>query len=211
MKAQGLWIPNPIYLSSALKILSEGALCLRLFDDKSFWNIDLNVKLRGSREGISQCFSLLNPNFFIWGARREAEKEGGREGGRHMWGNICVCDSCERGTCVQLCSRGRMFASAAIRAFPCVFSERGERVAWFFLNHCKQARALLTMPLRVNAQNNFQLENPLFRKKSEFLAYYCRRNADPHSASARRWKIWQQLQIPFQTQWNTACVYSIPR
>lgn len=46
-----------------------------------------------------------------------------------------------------------------------VYSRVSSRARWetaWSLNHCKQARALLSMPLRVNTQNNFK--NRLFRK-----------------------------------------------
>ena len=52
-----------------------------------------------------------------------------------------------------------------------------------FLYHCKQARAWLTMPLRVNAQNNFQLKIG-FSGKSAFHAYYCGIYADPRSVES---------------------------
>lgn len=81
-----------------------------------------------------------------------------------------------------------------------MYSRVSSRVRWetaWFVNQCKQAKALLTMPLRVNTQNNFQLKIR-FSGKSEFYTYICRINADLHSTSAWQWNLWQQLQIPFQ-------------
>lgn len=75
-----------------------------------------------------------------------------------------------------------------------------------FLNHCKHTRALLTMPLRVNAQNNFQLKIR-FSGKSEFHAYYCRINADPHSTSTwRRKSLAETTNSLFKH--STECVYT---
>lgn len=147
-------------------------------------------------------FFLLIQTSFSEGkntSRQEGRRGGG--GGRHARGNICV-GVCmwflwENHICICICANVDVSL-----LFLCAFSVRLSlsevRDCLIFLKHCKQARALLTMSLRVNAQNNFQLKIR-FSGKSEFHAYYYRINADPHSASARRWDFWQQLQIPFQT------------
>lgn len=151
---------------------------------------------------VSVLFFPFNPNFFFWGQEhKQAGREKGRGGGRHARGNICV-GVCmwflwENHICICICANVDVSL-----LFLCACSVRLSlsevRDCLIFLKHCKQARALLTMSLRVNAQNNFQLKIR-FSGKSEFHAYYYRINADPHSASARRWDFWQQLQIPFQT------------
>lgn len=167
-----------------IKDPQRGALCSKLFDDKSFWNIDLNVKLRGSRESISQCFSLLIQTSLSEGRKRSRKKEKETHVGEHLC--VCVCDSCEM--CTHL-NKKRLCVCATVCIPVCAsFWVRWE-TAWF-LNRRKQVRALLTMPLRVNAQNNFQLKIR-FSGKSEFHAYYCRINADPHSTSVWWWNLWQ--------------------
>lgn len=162
------------------------------------------MKLRGSREGIRQCFfSLLIQTSFCEGKNTgwQAANWGGGE-------HLCGCAPWERITYVYAFVQMWMYL-----CYSCLFcvplsSEWGERLLDFWntvLKHCKQARALLTMSLRVNAQNNFQLKIR-FSGKSEFHAYYCRINADPRSTSTRRRNFWQQLQTLFQT-WNTAQVH----
>lgn len=172
------------------------ALCLKLFDHKSFWNIDLNVKLRGSHEGIRQCFfSLLIQTSFSEGKNRGTQGGKGREEGDTCGGeHLCACG------CVYVILEPRMsMHSCRCIRYSCLslFLSEAREIAWFFFfgSHCKQARALLTMSLRVNAHNNFQLRIR-FSGKSEFHAYYYRINADPQQ---RRWNLWQQLQTPFQT------------
>lgn len=197
------WKPELVNSKSYLPLLDIkdpqwGALCLRPFDDKCFWNIDLNVKLRSSHRGFCVFFFLFpsliflkNPNFFFWGQRREFEGGGGC-----TLGNICV------GVCMWFLRESITYVYAFVQMWkylcyssasppappPSTFFFLLLRVwlRWdWFLKRGKQARALLTMSLRVNAQNNFQLKIR-FSGKSEFHAYYYRINAEPHSASAQR-------------------------
>lgn len=70
---------------------------------------------------------------------------------------------------------------------PRFFSDWGERFLCVFWSYCEQAGALLTMSLRVNAPNNFQVKI-LFSGKSEFHA--CFSGINPHSTFGAK--------LPFQ-------------
>lgn len=159
-----------------IKDPQRGALGSKLFDDKAFeiliwmWNWEASVSV----------FLFLSQLLHMRSEKRSSEDGRGRSracSGKHL------CDS----TCI--------YKHACESVYPpvCIFASCwGRWGTQWFLNHCKQARALLTMPLRVNAQK--QLSTQIrFSGKSEFHAYYCGINADPHSASV--W--WCSLQILF--------------
>lgn len=138
------------------------------------------------------------------GARREAERMDGRK--RDVYEDICVCMSLYvlivMG--VYMCMH---LQTQCLWASPCIpVCSLSLAECLIFLNHCKHTRALLTMPLRVNAQNNFQLKIR-FSGKSEFHAYYCRINADPHSTSTwRRKSLAETTNSLFKH--STECVYT---
>lgn len=89
-----------------------------------------------------------------------AKKQKGKKGGGHtFW-----CDGARVCTHLQMCVTRVVLCEVRVLVFS---------------NQCKQARALLTMPLRVNAQNNFQLQI-CFSGKSEF-------NTSPISPRDKCW------------------------
>lgn len=122
------WKPGLVNSKSYLPLLDIkdpqwGALCLRPFDDKCFWNIDLNVKLRSSHKGFCVFFFLfpsliffLKPKLLF--LRAERRIGGGRGGhtGEHLRG--CVYVILERGHHICICICANVEVSLLFLCFP---------------------------------------------------------------------------------------------
>lgn len=161
------------YHSSTLKILSEEYFASKYLMIKAFEILILMWNWESWRHQSMFFFSPLIQTSLSEGKIR------GRQGGRRREEG----DACGEHLCECVCAYYLQIWMYLCHSCACSLrvSRSEVRDCLIFLNHGKQAGALLTMSLRVNAPNNFQVKNPLCREVWIPCLLLQNKNADPHS------------------------------